>query len=134
MHESPEYERGNARREGRWISLATLSSRQVAPQPDTPAEKRRELLGFVHNAVARASAEADARSDDAIARLALAWKVDRIHVRRLIARGEQYLRVLVAVLDGHSYPEVARQLGLTRREIELTVRYIEELLRARGFA
>ena len=60
--------------------------------------------------------------------------IDRTHVRRLIARGDQYLRVLVAVLDGHSYPEVATQLGLTRREIELTVRYIEELLRARGFA
>jgi DNA-directed RNA polymerase specialized sigma24 family protein len=54
-------------------------------------------------------------------------------VRRLVQKGTQYLGVLGAVLEGHSYPETADKLGITRREVELTVRYIEELLQARGF-
>jgi len=35
------------------------------------------------------------------------------------------------VLEGRSHVEIAASLGLTRREVELTVRYIEELLHAR---
>jgi hypothetical protein len=38
------------------------------------------------------------------------------------------------VLAGHSYPEVAAALTITRREVELTVRCLEDLLAARGFA
>ena len=134
MRESPEYERGNAHRDDRWISLATLSSRAVAA-PDTLAAKRAEVLAFVREAVARASDEVRAHGhDDAISRLALAWKIDRTHVRRLIARAERYLPVLTSVLEGLSYPEVAARLSLTRREVELTVRYLEDFLQARGFA
>jgi DNA-directed RNA polymerase specialized sigma24 family protein len=135
MRESPEYERGNAKREDRWISLATLNSRAVAPNQDTLAEKRDLVLAFVRDCVGKARAlVADHGEDDAQARLALDWKIDRTHVRRLIARGEQYLKVLTSVLEGHSYPETAERVGLTRREVELTVRYIEDLLEARGFA
>ncbi len=134
MRESPEYERGNARRDDRWISLATLSSRAVA-QADTLAQKRAEVLAFVRDAVARATQlESEHGRDEAIARLSLAWKIDRTHVRRLVSRADRYLAVLGAVLEGLSYPEVAAQLGLTTREIELTVRYLEEFLAARGFA
>jgi DNA-directed RNA polymerase specialized sigma24 family protein len=134
MRESPEYERGNAQREDRWISLATLSSRAAA-QADTLGAKRAEVLAFVRDAIARANDEARRHgADEAIARLALEWKIDRGHVRRLVSRGERYLHVLASVLEGRSYPEVAVQLGLSRREVELTVRYLEELLAARGFA
>jgi DNA-directed RNA polymerase specialized sigma24 family protein len=136
MRESPEYQRGNAKRADRWISLASLSSSgQAAPAPDSLAEKRDQLLRFVRDAATRAGEELAAHGDDdAIARLALEWKVGRIHVRRLLARREQYLAVLGAVLAGYSYPEVAERLSLSRREVELTVRYIEELLQARRFA
>lgn len=135
MRESPEYERGNTKRDHRWISLATLSSRAIAPADDTLKAKREMVLAFVYEAVERGAAEAKARSlDDAIAHLASTWKIDRTHVRRLIQRGIQYVKVLTLVLEGHSYPETAEQLGITRRECELTIRYIEDLLEARGFA
>ena len=134
MRESPEYERGNADREDRWISLATLSSRAIA-SPDTLAAKRAEVLAFVRDAVERAGAEVrDHGRDDAISRLSIAWRIDRTHVRRLIARAERYLPVLTSVLEGLSYPEVAARLSLTRREVELTVRYLEDFLQARGFS
>jgi len=134
MRGSPEYERGNARRGDRWISLATLSSRAAA-QPDTLAEKRAQVLAFVREAVARAAEAARAHGrDDAIARLALAWKIDRTHVRRLVTRTDRYLTVLASVLEGLTYPEIASRLDLTTREVELTVRYLEDFLEARGFA
>jgi len=41
--------------------------------------------------------------------------------------------VIDAVLAGHSYPEAAELLGVSRREVELTVHSIEELLIARRF-
>lgn len=134
MRESPEYERATAKRDHRWISLATLSSSQgPTAMPDSLAEKRDQVTAFVEAAAERARAEQAAHGEDALARLALEWKIGRIHVRRLIARGDQYVTVLAAVLAGYSYPEVADKLGITRREVELTVRYLEDLLQARGF-
>jgi DNA-directed RNA polymerase specialized sigma24 family protein len=134
MRESPEYQRGNATRADRWISLASLSSSgPVAPMPDSLAQKRDLVTAFVREAAARAIEEQREHGEDAIARLALEWKIGRIHVRRLIARADQYVAVLTSVLAGYSYPEIAERLALSRREVELTVRYVEELLQARGF-
>jgi DNA-directed RNA polymerase specialized sigma24 family protein len=92
------------------------------------------VTAFVATAAERARSEQNAHGDDdAIGRLSLEWKIARIHVRRLIARADQYVSVLNAVLAGFSYPEVGEKLGISRREVELTVRYLEELLQARGF-
>jgi len=133
MRESPEYERATAKREHRWISLATLSSQWPTAEPDSLAEKRELITTFVKAAAERALAESTTRGDDeAISRLALEWKIARIHLRRLIARATQYVAVLAAVLAGFSFSEIGDQLGMSRREVELTVRYIEELLHARG--
>ena len=132
MRESPEFERGNSTREHRWISLSTLRS-DASRAPDSLAEKRKEVQRFLRETVERATAEHREHGDEALGRLAAAWKVPRVHVRRVIARGAQYLAVLDAVLEGCTYPEVADRLDMTRREVELTVRYIEELLRERGF-
>jgi DNA-directed RNA polymerase specialized sigma24 family protein len=123
MRESPEYQRKAAA----WISLATLSSGAPSPGPNSLADKRREVTAFVAAMVARATEAGDS------GQLAIAWKVESIHVRRLVQRGEQYLEVLAAVLSGQSHSEAAAALGMTKREVELTVRYIEELLEARGF-
>jgi DNA-directed RNA polymerase specialized sigma24 family protein len=133
LRESPEFVRGSATREHGWVSLASLSSGDGATKLDSLAEKRKEVVRFLTNAVEQAAAEHAAHGDAAIGRLALAWKVPRLHARRVIARGPQYLTVLAAVLQGNTYPEVAKLLGITRREVELTVAYIEELLRERGF-
>jgi len=134
MRDSPEYERATARRDPRWISLATLTSSAPARGPDSLVEKRTTLLAFLRAAVARADAETRDHGEDALARLASEWDIPRIHVRRLVQRGATYLRVIDAVLAGHSYPEVATALAISRREVELTVFYIEELLAARKFA
>jgi DNA-directed RNA polymerase specialized sigma24 family protein len=134
MRESPDFERGTARRDHRWISLVTLRSGEAAPDPDSLVKKRDEVVVFVRDAAARAITEHDAHGEDSYARLALEWKIGRLHVRRLAQKGSQYVAVLTGVLAGHSYPELAGKLSISRREVELTVRYIEELLHARGFA
>ena len=134
MRESPEYERATAARDNRWISLATLTSVVADGGLDSLAEKREQLLAFVRAAVERAEAEFRDHGDDAFGRLASEWDIPRIHVRRLVQRGTRYLQTLDGVLAGHSYPEVAAKLGVSRREVELTVHYLEELLEARRFA
>lgn len=131
MRESPEFERATAARPDRWISLATLSSAAPAPDPSSLADKRTLVLATVRDMVERAAAEFRARGDDAFTHLALEWKLPRIHVRRLVQKGEQFARVLVAVLEGRAQSEIADGLAITRREVELTVRYLEELLQAR---
>lgn len=134
MREHPEFDRGNAERAPRWISLASLGSGEaVAVDPSSLTQKRTQVLAFIRQAVDEALTAFAAEGEDALFRIALEWKVTRIHVRRVVTRGEQYVSVLTMVLEGMSYPETAAQLGITRREVELTVRYIEELLRARRF-
>ncbi|HET7499460.1 MAG TPA: hypothetical protein VFK02_00595 [Kofleriaceae bacterium] len=131
MRESPEYERATAARPDRWISLATLTSSAPAPGVDSLADKRAAVLSAIREMVERTAAEVAARGDDAFTRLALEWKIAPIHVRRLANKGPQLLAVLVGVLEGHSHRELAERMDLTRREVELTVRAIEELLQAR---
>ena len=129
MREAPEFERSA----NRWVSLATLSSGAPSPGPDSLVGKRIELMAFVRAALDRARGEFAAHGEFAFTRLALEWRIARIHVRRLVTRGDQFVAVLAAVLEGHSYPEIAQRLAITRREVELTVRYLEEMLRERGF-
>jgi DNA-directed RNA polymerase specialized sigma24 family protein len=131
MRDSPEFERATAARPDRWISLASLSSGAPAPDPDSLAEKRELALSSIRDMVQRAAAEFRARGDEAFTRLALEWRIPRIHIRRLVTRGPQLLAILIAVLEGHAHTEIAARLGITRREVELGVRYVEELLHAR---
>lgn len=138
VRDAPEFERKTQTRDAGWISLATLTTTPGAV-PDSLVEKRRSVIAFIAAAVARAEAlraalAPDKDPDEVLAVLAAEWNIGRIHVRRLVQRGERYLAVIEPVLAGHSYPEVAEQLGVTRREVELTVQYIEELLAARRFA
>lgn len=131
MRASPEFQRKTTAQPDRWISLATLTTAVPAGAPDSLVAKRNEVLGLLRDMTAEATRESGARGDDAIGHLALAWRIERIHVRRLIARGAQYLAIVEAVLAGHANTDVAARLGLTRREVELALGYVEELLRAR---
>jgi len=131
MRQTPEFERPTATRPGRWISLASLASGAPPSEASSIDEHRRLVMTTLREMVARATAEFAARGDDAFTHLALEWKIARIHVRRLATRGEQLVRVLVALCEGRSQIEIAEQMSLTRREVELTVRYLEELMRER---
>ena len=134
MREHPEFDRGNAERAPRWISLASLGSGEaVALDPSSLAQKKAQVIAFITDAVGEALRAFKSEGEEALFRLSLEWKVTRIHVRRITKNGEQYVQVLSNVLDGLSYPETATKLGMSRREVELTVRYIEEFLRARRF-
>ncbi|MFT3692047.1 MAG: hypothetical protein QM831_02820 [Kofleriaceae bacterium] len=128
MRSNPEF----ARSENRWISLATLTSSAPGVPADSLVEKRAEVVRSLREMVDAATRETAARgADDAIGHLALEWGMERLHVRRLVARGTQYIAVVEKILAGGSHTEIAEQLGMTRREVELTLGYVEELLRAR---
>jgi DNA-directed RNA polymerase specialized sigma24 family protein len=134
VRRAPEFERKTEARDARWISLETLVSTPGA-MPDSLVEKRHAVIAFLTAAVARVDAVAkDREPDEVLAALSAEWGIARIHIRRLLQRGARYLAVIEAVLAGHSYPEVAEQLGSTRREVELTLQYVEEFLAARRFA
>jgi DNA-directed RNA polymerase specialized sigma24 family protein len=130
MRASPEFERATPDRPPDWVSLATLTSMAPSPIADSLVAKRELVVNTVRDMTARAVAEVKQRGDDAYTHLALEWKIARIHVRRLATRGDTFLAVLVAVLEGRTQAEIADKLSLTRREVELTVRYVEELLQA----
>lgn len=123
MRQHAEYQRRSEKREAGWISLATLTSKPGASPPASLVEKQRELERFLVRAL-----EEHAESD-----IAARWNIEPVHVKRLATKGARYLPVLRLVLAGHSYPEVAAQLDLTRREVELVIQYIEEFLEARRF-
>ena len=132
LREQPEFERRGAEGPG-WYSLITLTTGAGAANPDTLSEKKREVLRFLGEAVDRARGELEKNGEDSYNQLALEWGIARIHVRRLAKKGERFVAVLESVLAGRSYPETAKLLDLSRREVELSVRYIEEMLNARGF-
>jgi DNA-directed RNA polymerase specialized sigma24 family protein len=131
MRASPEFERETETRPPRWVSLATLTSLAPSPDPSSLVEQRALVAKTVGEMVQRATELHRERGDDAFTQLALEWKVPRIHVRRLVKKGDQFLAVLGAILEGHQQGDIASKLDVTRREVELTVRYLEELLQAR---
>jgi len=131
LREHDEFQRATASGPDRWISLATLTSGAPAQGPSSLAEKRTLVVGEIRAMVARAVAEFSAHGDVAYGTLALAWGVSRLQVRRLVAHGARFLAVLDAVIAGHAQAEIAARLAITRREVELTVRHLEDLLQAR---
>lgn len=133
MRQHADYVRGSTQRAPGWVSLATWASRPGAQEPPSLLEKRRDLERFIARVLEDAT-RAQASSDDPVSTLALAWKVAPIHARRVLKHGARYAPVLELVLAGYSYPEIAAKLACSRREVELVVEYIEELVAVRGFA
>jgi DNA-directed RNA polymerase specialized sigma24 family protein len=134
MREHTEYIRSAPGRDSGWISLHSLVSSDGTPHNNSLVEKQREVERFVTRMLEQAQAAHADTGDDAVSALAIAWKVEPLHARRLLKKGAHYLPVLRLVLAGHSYPHVAQTLGITRREVELLVSYVEEFLHACGFA
>ncbi len=133
MRAHPEFVRGSKKREPGWLSLATLVTRE-GPAPNTLAAKQREVETFLAQSMREAREELERSPSDAAANLAAAWKIPVLHTRRLVKRVDVYERVLDHVLAGPSYVEVAAELRMSRREVELVVGYIEEFFHCRGFA
>lgn len=131
MRGHPEFDRRGGG--GRWVTLVSLTSEAGGRAPDSLEQKRREVLEFVSASVERARAAHAAHGEAAFAQLALEWQIGRIHLRRLVLHGPRFLDVLQALLAGYSQAETATRLALSRREVELTMRYLEELLAARRF-
>ncbi len=133
MRGRPEFQRAGKRQEARWFSLATLVTQEGTPA-DTLVAKRREVERFMERSTREAREELRRTPAQASANLAAAWQIPILHTRRLVKRIELYEPILLAVLAGHSYVEVAEMTGLSRREVELIVGYIEEFFHSRGFA
>ena len=133
MRQHADYVRGSAQRAPGWVSLATWASRPGVEEPRSLVEKRRDLERFIERMLDEAN-QARASNDDPAAVLAVAWKVAPLHARRVLKNGARYMPVLQLVLAGYSYPEIAAQLACSRREVELVVEYLEELVSVRGFA
>ena len=134
MRAHTDFIRQSTTREAGWISLHSLVSSDGSVPSDSLVEKQREVVRFLIHALDATHKVLDEHGEDAVSVLAIAWKVEPLHARRLVKKGDQYLPVLRLVLAGNSYPEVAAALAVTRREVELIVSYVEEFLVARRFA
>ncbi len=115
----------------RWISLATLSTGIGQAGADSMADKRRVVYAEVARAADEAEAVGRELGTEAAAELARRWQVKKLHGRRFIDRGQRMRQVLELLFQGHRYGSIADQLGISRREVELSLRCIEEFLGAR---
>ncbi len=69
--------------------------------------------------------------DNAFGQLAAMSQVPRLFIRRLVRKGALFGPVLNLLFQGKSSAEIAPDLSVTRREVELSVQYVEEFLAAR---
>ncbi len=134
MRAQPEFLRANKKNSAGWISLDTLVTVDGVKTPDSLVAKQREVEQFMARASLDARSAIAEHGDDAASALAELWKIAPVHARRIIKKVEVFEPVLKMVLAGFNYIEIAKELSLSRREVELTVGYIEEFFHARGFA
>src|SRR5690606_6413443 len=113
----------------RWVSLQALTTGAARQPADSAVEKRRQVLDEIASTIAACAAvsagEADA--DTVAAELG----VEPIHVQRVIDRGERMQAVVELLFQGHRHDAIADQLNLTRRQVELALANVEELLVSR---
>jgi DNA-directed RNA polymerase specialized sigma24 family protein len=128
LRRHPEYRRtetGEATND-RWVSLATLTSAAGVPA-DSAAAKRREVL----DALAKTVAAVAAADTEGAADLARQWRIAPVHTQRVAERGDRMVEVVELLFQGHRHGAIADQLGLSRREVELAIQHVEQLLTAR---
>jgi DNA-directed RNA polymerase specialized sigma24 family protein len=126
-----EYKReGSAAGSGdRWVSLHALTGSGVAMAPASAEARRREVLLALAATVAAAAEIKDAGADAAA--VASRLGVAPVHVRRAAERGERMQAVVELLFQGHRHGSIADALGLSRREVEIAIKHVEELLVAR---
>lgn len=112
----------------RWVSLHALTGSGLAMAPASAEARRREVLDALAATVA-AAAEIKRGAD--VAAVASRLGVAPLHVRRAADRGERMQAVVELLFQGHRHGSIADALGLTRREVELALEHVEELLVAR---
>lgn len=121
---------GSGVSEGRWFTLQTLTTGIAQNPMDSVVDKRRQVRAALAQHIAEARA-LQSKNPDAIAILAERWRVDTRHVKRLLERGERMQQVIELLFTGYRHNDIADQLGLSRREVELALKYVEEFLSAR---
>jgi DNA-directed RNA polymerase specialized sigma24 family protein len=112
----------------RWVSLHALTGSGLAMAPASAEARRREVLDALAATVA-AAAEIQHGAD--VAAVATRLGVAPLHVRRAAERGARMQAVVELLFQGHRHGSIADALGLTRREVELALEHVEELLVAR---
>ena len=130
MRAQPEFDRGGPDREPDWVSLVTLATGAGEGPVSSVAAKRGEVLAELIAAI-DAAERAGAAGEGEVARLAMQWGVSQRTVTRLIKRAGRFRSVIERLFQGFSYREIAEQLALSPREVELTVEHVRELLQAR---
>ena len=120
MRTRAEYKRTADSGEGRWRELATLTSGVGARMSGSLTEKRNQLLRDLREAV-------EIATHDGAAALARTWRVSEVAARRVTKKGDLYEPVLQRVFAGFTYAEIATELELSPREVELIVQYLVEL-------
>jgi DNA-directed RNA polymerase specialized sigma24 family protein len=126
-----EYRRGDDAAAGsgdRWVSLHALTGSGLAMAPASAEAKRREVMLALAATVA--AADEVKRGGDADA-VASQLGVAPLHVRRAAERGARMQAVVELLFQGHRHGSIADALGLTRREVEIALEHVEELLVAR---
>ena len=108
----------------RWVSLETLTTGVGVQGPDSLADKRRQVVRDIR------AAHEQAKAGD-LEQLARAWKVQVLHMRRLANKGHLYEPVMELLFRGHSQREIASELDISRREVELIQEYVRDFLQAR---
>lgn len=124
MRGHAEYNRAATDSQQRWNTLATLTTGVGAKLRGTLEDKRAQVIRDLREAVRITGA-------DGAEALASRWNVGAVQARRVAKKGDLYEPVLQRVFAGFSYPEIAAELELSRREVELIVQYLVELLTAR---
>jgi len=134
MRRHPEFSPGNKERLPRWFSLATLISGHGIVVPDTLLAKKREAELFLKHTMQESREAMANHGENAAMALAQTWNIKPLHTRRLIKRIDSFEETFQLSLAGHTYGEIAEKMSRSRREVELTVGYLEEFFQARGFS
>ncbi len=135
MRARPEFIRGRGGDKPKWLSLATLATLDAVNSADSLVAKRQEVESFLANAIASARALTTSLGGaNAATKLADEWKIPILHTRRLVKKVALYQPVLSLVLAGCDHTAIAERLGMSRREVELLIGYLEQFFHASGFA
>lgn len=127
LRQYPEFRR-TADSGDRWVDLVSVASQCGGANPNASIDEKRQQVLLDLQGLLDAVCPA---TDEQLPALAARWNVSVPSLRRLRKRSSHAVPVFRAALAGLSQRETADSLGLSRRDVELTLAYVEELLRER---